>query len=135
MSEITKTPRITKAMKFEDIKAILSGEPQPHGIDVKVLEDAMTHELGLLAKKNAAGSDKGMTATQKKNEEYKTQILDILATAPEDGLSCAQIHKQVSYEEPFEVQKTASLLRQLGEDGSKQVVSAKVKGKTMFKLA
>lgn len=133
MSETTKTPRITKAMKFEDIRDILNGQPQTHGLDREILSDAMTHELGLLAKKNASGSDKGMTPEQKKNEGYKAQILDVLAAA-DDAMSCAQIHKAVNYDEPYEVQKTAALLRQLGPKGTGQVTSETVKGKTMFKL-
>lgn len=133
MSENTKTPRITKAMKFEDIRAILNGETQPNDIAVDVLADAMTHELELLAKKNAGKDGEAkLTPTQVKNEEYKTAILDIIAGNP-DGVTCTEIHKAMTYDEPYEIQKTSSLCRQLKDAG--KVVSEKVKGKTIFKLA
>lgn len=130
----TKTPRITKAMKFEDIKAILSGEEQPHAIPVNDLIDALTKELGLLAKKNSSGSSRGPSETQKKNEEYKGLILEFLAGRP-DGATCSEVLRGIPELSEFNVQKPAALLRQLGPDGSKQVVSEKKGGKTIFKLA
>lgn len=136
MSETTKTPRITKAMAFADMKAILLGEPTPNNIPVADLVARLDKEMEQLAKKNSGGGDKAPTETQKKNEGYKAEILEILSTAPDEGMTCADIHRQVNYEEPYEVQKTASLLRQLGPNGSKQVTSEKGKGgKMYFKLA
>lgn len=137
MSNEIKTPRITKAMIFTDIKAVLEGNEQPNKIPTADLIARLDKELEALAKKNASSSgDKKPTEIQVKNEGYKAQILDILMNAPAEGMTCSDIHQQVSYDEFFNVQKTASLLRQLGPDGSKQVTSEKGKGgRMMFKLA
>lgn len=130
-----KTVRITKTMRFEDIKALLNGEPPVHGTTVEEANKFCNEQIAQLAKKNASTGEKKPTETQKQNEGYMAQILEILATA-EDGMTCANIHRAMDYAEPYEVQKTASLLRKLGENGSKQVVSEKGKGgKTIFRLA
>lgn len=138
MSNTTeKAPRITKSMKFADIKAILSGEDQPNGIPIETLIEAMDKEMENLAKKNASGSKKP-TAKDEANERYKAEILEILGGADTDendnieGMTCAEIHRLVNYDEPYEVQKTSSLLRLLGD----KVRSEKGKGgKTLFFLA
>lgn len=130
-----KTIRITQAMRFEDIKALLNGETPAHSTTIEDANVFCDERIAALAKKNASTGEKKPTETQKQNEGYMAQILDILATA-EDGMTCANIHRAMTYAEPYEVQKTASLLRKLGENGTKQVVSEKGKGgKTIFKLA
>lgn len=132
MSE--KKIRVTKAQRFEDIKALLNGEAVTYGTTVEVACEVLDHELELLAKKNAGG-DKKMTPTQKENEGYKEQILEFLAGLPEDskGVTCTEILKGIPALSDFSNQKVSALVRQLKNAG--RVVSTEVKGKALFSLA
>lgn len=132
MSE--KKIRVTKAQRFEDIKALLNGEAVTYGTTIEVACEVLDHELELLAKKNAGG-DKKMTPTQKENEGYKEQILEFLAGLPEDsqGVTCTEILKGVPVLSDFSNQKVSALVRQLKNAG--RVVSTEVKGKALFSLA
>ena len=132
--EKTNKTRITKAMRFEDIKAMLNGSPVNYGTTI---EDAMTfidHELGLLARKNS-GEDKKQTKTQQENEGYKAIILEFLATLPEDkiGVTCTEIIKGVPEVDGVTTQKIPPLVRQpmLADT----VVKTESKGKSLFRLA
>lgn len=133
--EKTNKTRITKAMRFEDIKALLNGTPVNYGTTV---EDAMTfidHELGLLARKNS-GEDRKQTKTQQENEGYKVLILEYLAALPEDkpnGVTCTEIIKGVPEFDGFTTQKISPLVRQLML--ADKVVKTEVKGKALFSLA
>lgn len=132
--EKTNKTRITKAMRFEDIKAMLNGSPVNYGTTI---EDAMTfidHELGLLARKNS-GEDKEQTKTQQENEGYKAIILEFLAALPEDkiGVTCTEIIKGVPEFDGFTTQKISPLVRQLML--ADKVVKTESKGKSLFRLA
>lgn len=133
--EKTNKIRITKAMRFEDIKAMLNGSPVNYGTTI---EDAMTfidHELGLLARKNS-GEDKKQTKTQQENEGYKALILEFLATLPEDklnGVTCTEIIKGVPEFDGFTTQKISPLVRQLML--ADKVVKTESRGKALFSLA
>lgn len=125
----TTTKRITKAMRFEDIKALLNGEDVKHGTSV---EDALAFcdsELVLLAKKNT--SDKKPTKTQEENEGYKALILDFLRG--KDGVTCTEVQKGVPAFVDFNNQKIAALMRQLCDAG--KATKAVVKGKALFSIA
>lgn len=130
MSE--KKIRITKAQRFEDIKALLSGEDTTYGTTVAIAVDVLDHELELLAKKNSG--DKKMTAAQKANEEYKDLILEYLGGIPEDcvGVTCTEIYKGIPALADFSNQKVSALMRQLKQ--ADRVTSCEVKGKTLFSL-
>lgn len=54
--------RITKAMRFEDIKALLNGEIVTYGTTVEQAVEFIDKEMGLLARKNSG--DKKPTKTQ-----------------------------------------------------------------------
>lgn len=126
----TSTKRITKAMRFEDIKALLNGGDVSHGTTI---EDALAFcdsELALLAKKNT--SDKKPTQTQKDNEGYKALILDFLREKGE-GVTCTDVQKGVPAFADFNNQKVAALMRQLVDAGN--VTKAVVKGKSLFSIA
>jgi len=92
--------------------------------DIKKFVNA---ELALLDKKN---SNRKPTKEQKANEDYKAQIIAILANA-ENPLTASEIHKTVKYDGEYQVQKTSALLAQLvktnevakGTDGKKTVFS------------
>lgn len=129
------TTRITKAQRFEDIKAMLNGEVVERTSTADAI-DFINSELALLAKKNAAKSGK-MTATQKANEEYRGLILDYLATVSE-GVTCTEIAKGVPALSDFNNQKISALMRGLVYDEDKnpegRVVKSTVKGKSLFAL-
>lgn len=113
MSE--KKVRITKVQRFEDIKALLTGEPVTYGTTVDIAVTVIDHELELLAKKNSSTGDKKLTPTQQENEALKEQIVEYLSTLPDDtdGVTCTEILKSVPALTDFSNQKVAALVRQL----------------------
>ena len=129
-----KTTRITKAMRFEDIKALLNGQPVTYGTSIEDAVDFIDHEVNLLAKKNS-GENKKQTKTQQENEGYKALILEFLATLPDDkdGMTCTEIIKGVTEFEGFSTQKISPLVRQLM--AANKVTKTEAKGKALFRLA
>ena len=126
----TTTKRITKAMRFADIKSLLAGEAVHNGTSVEDALAFIDNEIALLAKKNT--SDKKPTKTQEENENHKAHIIDFLSTQTE-GVTCTDVQKSVVEFADFNNQKIAALMRQLVNEG--KVVKAMVKGKAMFSLA
>lgn len=122
--------RITKAQKFEDVIALLNGNPAKF-IDKDGAVEFIRNEMTLLAKKNASDSRKP-TATQEANEKYKALILEFLALQ-ESGKTCTEIAKGVPDLSDFNNQKIAALMRQLVE--STMVNKTTVKGKSIFSIA
>lgn len=129
-----KTTRITKAMRFEDIKALLNGQPVTYGTSIEDAVEFIDHEVGLLAKKNS-GENKKQTKTQQENEGYKALILEFLATLPDDkvGVTCTEIIKGVAEFDGFSTQKISPLVRQLM--AADKVTKTETKGKALFRLA
>lgn len=125
--------RITKAMRFEDIKALLNGETVTYGTTVEQAVEFIDKEMGLLARKNSG--DKKPTKTQQENEKCKVLICDFLANKPEEkkGYTCTEVIKLVPELNEFSTQKIAPLMRQLENVG--KVAREEVKGKTLFHLA
>lgn len=122
--------RVTKAQRFEDIKAILSGKDVTYGTTI---EDALAFcdaEVALLAKKNSA--DRKPTKTQEENEGYKAAILDFLSEQSE-AVTCTDIQKGIPELTEFNNQKVAALVNQL--KAANKVVKTMVKGRAMFSLA
>lgn len=133
MSE--KKIRITKAQRFEDIKALLTGEEVKHGTTIEIAMTVIDHELELLRKKNSSGGDKKLTPTQQENESLKEQIMEYLAGLPDDtdGVTCTDIFKSVPSLATFSTQKVVALVRMLKLDG--RVTCQEKKGKSLFKMA
>lgn len=133
MSE--KKVRITKAQRFEDIKALLNGDPVTYGTTPEIAVTVINHELELLAKKNSGSGDKKLTQTQQENEALKEQIMEFLAGLPEDtdGVTCTEILKSVPALADFSNQKVAALVRQLKM--ADRVVATEKKGKSLFRMA
>ena len=129
-----KTPRITKAMRFEDIKALLNGQPVSYGTSIEDAVNFIDYEMNLLTKKNSSESKKS-TKTQQENEGYKALILEFLATLPDgkDGATCTEIIKGVAEFEGFSTQKISPLVRQLM--AADKVTKTEIKGKSLFRLA
>lgn len=129
-----KTPRITKAMRFEDIKALLNGQPVSYGTSIEDAVNFIDYEMNLLTKKNS-GESKKPTKIQQENEGYKALILEFLATLPDDkdGATCTEIIKGVAEFEGFSTQKISPLVRQLM--AADKVIKTEIKGKSLFRLA
>lgn len=125
-----KTTRITKAMRFEDIKALLNGQPVTYGTSIEDAVDFIDHEVNLLAKKNS-GENKKPTKAQEENEGYKALILEFLTD--KNGVTCTDILKGVPVLSEFSNQKISALMRQLRLAG--KVTVDEVKGKSLFRLA
>ena len=119
--------RITKAQKFEDVIALLTGG-EAKFIDEDGAVEFIRSEMALLARKNASDSRKP-TATQEANAKYKALIVEFLAMQ-DAGKTCTEIAKGVPELGDFNNQKIAALMRQLVEAGS--VSKATVKGKSIF---
>lgn len=133
MSE--KKVRITKTQRFEDIKALLNGDPVTYGTTPEIAVAVIDHELELLVKKNSGSGDKKLTQTQQENEALKEQIMEFLAGLSEDtdGVTCTEILKSVPALADFSNQKVAALVRQLKMAG--RVVATEKKGKSLFRMA
>ena len=122
--------RITKTQKYEDIIAMLSGNPAQY-IDTDGAVEFLKSEIALLARKNSSDNKKP-TATQEANAKYRALILEFLAVQ-ESGKTCTEIAKGVPELSDFNNQKVAALMRQLYD--ARQVNKATVKGKSIFTIA
>lgn len=125
-----KTMRITKAMRFEDIKALLNGEEVTYGTSIEDAVNFIDHEVNLLSRKNS-GEAKKPTKAQEENEGYKALILEFLVGS--DGVTCTDILKGIPAFSDFSNQKISALMRQLRLAG--KVTVEEVKGKSLFRLA
>lgn len=125
-----KTMRTTKAMKFEDVKALLTGAPASYGTTVEQALAFLDHEIGQLAKKNI-NENRKPTKVQEENSQIKEQILKILLENP-DGMTCTDFIKNVPEFADFTNQKVSALMRQLKLAG--KVTSESVKGRAVFTL-
>lgn len=123
--------RVTKAMQYEDIIALLTGGEVKNGTDTDKAVAFIRHEMELLMKKNSGG-DKKLTATQEANAKYRELIVEFLAIqdAPR---TCTEIAKGVPELSDFNNQKVASLLKRLVEDGQATKTAGK-KGQSLFAL-
>ncbi len=127
-----KVKKVTKAQRFSDIKALLSGESVTYGTDLEMALSFIDHEMELLAKKNSG--EKKKTDAQVANDGYKALILTYLGTLSADdvGVTCSEIGKAIPELSEFNNQKISALLRQLvTADVVDKTVS---KGKSYFKL-
>lgn len=128
MAEVTR--KVTKAQRFEDIKALLTGNMVTYGTDVTAALEFIDHEMELLMRKNATG-DKKPTKTQIENAEHKERIKSFLLTQPE-GVTVTQVLKGVPEFDDFSNQKVARLMRDMLEAGV--ITKEVVKGKSLFSI-
>ncbi len=131
MMENTNVKRITKAMRYADIKAILSNETPVYGTTIDDALAFIDKEVTLLTKKNT-GNEKKPTAKQKENEQYKERILNFLITQTE-GITCTEVQKNIPEFGDFSNQKIAKLMNQLLAEH--KVTKAIVKGRSLFAIA
>ncbi len=105
-------------------------------------------EKEILARKSTNSGDPGkMSDTQKKNEEFKKEIKEFLATLPSGdeapmGYSATDIYLGTSISKAgYQLPKVTALLTQLGDGtksrpGAHEIVRVKgPKGQTLFRLA
>ena len=90
----------------------------------------ISHELDLLAKKNASGEGK-MTATQKANEELKQGIVEFMEMDKNRLMTVSEMIKEIECCKPYVNQKISALANQLVEEGRLEKV--KEKRKSYFK--
>lgn len=128
MAEVTR--KVTKAQRFEDIKALLTGDMVTYGTDVTAALEFIDHEMELLMRKNATG-DKKPTKTQIENAEHKERIKSFLLTQSE-GVTVTQVLKGVPEFDDFSNQKVARLMRDMLEAGV--ITKEVVKGKSLFSI-
>jgi hypothetical protein len=125
--------RITKAQRFEDIKAMLTNAEIPNGSTIDEALEAIDHELELISKKSTSGTRKP-TATQIENENHKANIMAYLGTiSAEEGVTATDVLRSVESVKDYQISKVASLLTQLVSSG--KVTRNVVKGRPYFKLA
>lgn len=86
----------------------------------------LDHEIELLGRRNAKGS-RGLTKTQKENQEIKARIVDFLG----DGE--AHTATEIAHGVDISQNKATALLTQLKNDGA--IVREVVKKVAFFKLA
>lgn len=148
MSE-TKTVRVTKAMKWNAVIAVLDavengqdyepvhipGTDKAAGVvlDIPTLRTFAKEELDLLARKNASkDGEKKLTPTQEQNLVYMGKIEEFLM-GQEKGVTCTQVQKGVPELNDFSTNKVSALLSSLYKAG--KVDKTTEKGKSLFSLA
>ena len=117
--------KMTYAQAIDNAIALFSQGGQIDAEDKETVEklEALKAQL---AKRHS--ESRKPTAKQKENESIKTQILEVLA----DGRkTCGDIAKALD----ITGQRCSALLRQLGEDGTKEVVKTMEKKVAYFSLA
>ena len=120
-----KTKKTTKRENFTAIRNILEE------LGKSDLVAVMEHELELLAKKNASGSDK-LTATQVANNSIKDEILECMSAEPNKIFTITDMLKLFPCCEDLTNQKVSALVRQLIKEG--KVVKHEDKRKSYFQI-
>ena len=117
--------RITKAMRFEDIKALLNGETVTYGTTVEQAVEFIDKEMGLLARKNSG--DKKPTKTQQANEGTKVAIKEYLDGHKDEKFTVSALMKAVPAIADASNQKVSALIRQMVADGQAKRIEDKRK--------
>ena len=124
---MSNNKKLTKREKFEMLKGIADVKANP------ILAEFIDHELELLARKNASGGEKKMTAVQVANEGLKAEILECMGEHPNQLFTISEMLKSFPCCAELTNQKVSALVRQLVADG--KVVKVEEKRKSFFKLA
>lgn len=117
--------KLTKREKFEMLANI------PEVANNSILKEFIEHELELLAKKNS--SERGMTPSQKANEELKNSILEEMALQPDRLFSITEMIKDFECCKDLTLPKVTSMVTQLVKAGS--VKRLEEKRKAYFQYA
>ena len=117
------TNKITKAMRFEEMKSIFTE------INRADLVAFCEHEMELLAKKNTkANGEKKLTSLQEANEVLKTAILD--GMTPDEKYTITSLIKEIPIISNLTNQKVSALVRQLV--ANKMLTRTEIKGVAYF---
>ena len=127
--ENNKTVRITKANRFEDIKALLNGEKVAYGTTKEEAIEFIDYQLELLARKNSG--EKKPTQTQIENAEHKERIKAFLAMQTE-GVTVTTMQKNILEFADLSNQKIARIAGDMAKAG--EIKREVVKGKALFSL-
>lgn len=100
--------KLTKREKFEMIGKIAEVANNP------ILAEFVEHELELLARKNASGTER-QTATQKANEEIKNAILEEMGNEPNRLFSVSEMIKLFPCCAELSLPKVTALVTQLAK--------------------
>ena len=113
--------KTTKKEMFTKILAIAEVQENAEMVEF------INHEIALLERKNSA---KKSTPQQAENEKVKEKILEVM----NEPMTATQIMNAVQpfFETAFTNQRISALLRQLGDDGTKQVKKYQIKRVTYF---
>lgn len=94
--------------------------------------DFLNHQIELLDSRKSSGS-KGLTKTQKENESIKRVIIEVLSEQ-DHPITISEMLKDERLS-AYSNQKMSALLRQMGEDGTKEVRKIKDKKVSLFEIA
>lgn len=94
--------------------------------------DFLNHQIELLDSRKSSGS-KGLTKTQKENESIKRVIIEVLSEQ-DHPITISEMLKDERLS-AYSNQKMSALLRQMGEDGTKEVRKIKDKKVSLFEVA
>lgn len=122
--------RLTKAMKFADVKSMLLGEEPVNGLTVEDGVNFIESEMELLAKKNS--SSKNDESKNAEREANKALLLEFLS-AQLEPVTCTDIVKGIPEFADRQNQFAARLVNDLFKEG--KVVKAKSKGRTVVSIA
>ena len=124
---MSNNKKLTKREKFEMLKGIADVKANP------ILAEFIDHELELLARKNASGGEKKLTAVQVANEGIKAEILECMGEHPNQLFTISEMLKSFPCCAELSNQRVSALVRQLVADG--KVERVEEKRKAFFKLA
>ena len=115
--------KITKKMRFEEMKAIFEAQGNVE------LANFCQHEIELLEKKNSKKST-SQSKTQKENEGIKAEILEGL----EGEMTITEMIKNIPALEGMTNQKVSALVRQMVAPLGNQIIRTEKKGRAYFSL-
>lgn len=129
--------KLTKAMKFADIRATLQGTTAPNGTTLDEMVELLDKEITALANKNKRPNKK-KKADAVADIKHTNAIMDLLMSLPEDskGLTCSEILRQADglFEDMLSTQKVAYLLSEkYGLIGEGYATSDKVRGEVRYR--
>jgi hypothetical protein len=99
-------------------------------ITVELAIEKLTHEIGLLEKKNSGSGSGKPTKSQEANIALEAEILEFMADSPNQLFTTTDIIKSCSACEGMNPQKVAPRLNAMEKEG--KVSKTKDKGKTLW---
>lgn len=121
---MTKREMWAKVLTFKEVQA----NPE--------IVEGIEHEIELIERKNSA--PKKPTANQEDNEKIMLAMVAEMKANPNRLYTATELGKilePVVKITPLSNQRISALLRKLGDNGSKEIVSVKQGRKSLFKIA